>query len=84
MTLSAARANGAVALSVADQGTGFPPGYLEHAFEPFSQANEARSGGGAGLGLAIVDAIARAHGGAVSAANLAAGGAVVTLTLPSR
>jgi signal transduction histidine kinase len=42
-----------------------------------------RGGGGAGLGLAIVDAIARAHGGEAHATNRAGGGADVWLALPT-
>jgi signal transduction histidine kinase len=66
-----------VELRVSDEGPGFPPGFLPHAFERFTRADEARERGGAGLGLAIVDAIARAHGGRAHAA-----GASVTIELP--
>ena len=71
-------------MSVADSGPGFPPGFLAVAFEPFSRADRARgrSAGGAGLGLAIVRAVAEAHGGSVEARNDPAGGAVVALRLP--
>jgi two-component system OmpR family sensor kinase len=52
---------------VHDDGPGFPPGLLDHAFERFVRADEARtSTGGAGLGLALVDAIVNAHGGRVT------------------
>ena len=61
--VSARRANGTIELHVEDQGPGLPAGFAEHAFERFTRADEARGSGGAGLGLAIVDAIARAHGG---------------------
>ena len=76
--------DGIVRLSVSDQGRGFPPEFLPHAFERFSRADPARSGGGAGLGLAIADAIARAHGGTAHASNGDPGGVDVWLTLPSR
>jgi signal transduction histidine kinase len=54
-----------VVLEVADGGSGLPDGAAERIFERFARADDARtrSLGGAGLGLAIVDAIARAHGG---------------------
>jgi signal transduction histidine kinase len=52
-----------VELRVSDEGDGFPAAFVKHAFDRFSRADEAHSGSGAGLGLAIVDAIARAHGG---------------------
>jgi signal transduction histidine kinase len=80
--LAAAAENGAVELRVTDQGEGFPPDFVPHALERFSRPAGARSPGSAGLGLALVDAIARAHGGSATAANRSAGGAVVVLTLP--
>ena len=63
VTVSARQRDGTVELHVEDEGEGLPPGFAEQAFERFSRADEARGGGGAGLGLAIVAAIARAHGG---------------------
>jgi two-component system, OmpR family, sensor kinase len=80
--LTAEQANGAVELRVTDQGAGFPAEFLPRAFERFARADEARGGGTAGLGLAIVDAVARAHGGAATAENGVAG-AVVSLRLPT-
>jgi len=52
-----------------NEGPGFAPELVEHALEPFTRGDPARLGPGAGLGLAIVDVIARAHGGAAHAAN---------------
>ena len=75
-------AEGVVELHVIDRGDGFPPEFLERAFERFSRADQARPGGGAGLGLSIVRSIAEAHGGSAHAANAAGGGADVWLTLP--
>ena len=66
-----------------DDGAGFPPGFLEHAFERFSRADEARGGDGTGLGLAIVETVARAHGGSAHAANREGGGADVWISLPA-
>jgi two-component system OmpR family sensor kinase len=80
--LEASGDNGSLALCVIDQGTGFAPDFLPRAFERFSRADGSRARGSAGLGLAIVDAVARAHGGTASAGNTARGGARVTLTLP--
>jgi two-component system OmpR family sensor kinase len=81
----AARASGtALDLEVRDEGPGFPPGFLPHAFERFRRPDSGRSrgDGGVGLGLAIVAAIAAAHGGTAAAANAPGGGAVVSLHLP--
>ncbi len=71
-------------VAISDVGPGFPADYLPHAFERFRRpdSGRARANGGAGLGLAIVSAIARAHGGRVTAANRPGGGAVLTLELP--
>jgi signal transduction histidine kinase len=63
IVLSAKHADGHVELHVRDEGTGFAPEFARRAFEPFSRDDRARSSPGAGLGLAIVDVIARAHGG---------------------
>ncbi len=45
------------------------PDFLPHAFERFTRADDSRVRGSAGLGLALVEAIARAHGGRAEAAN---------------
>jgi len=71
-----------VDLRVADEGPGFADDVLPVAFERFTREDEARGNGASGLGLAIVDAIARAHGGSAQAANEPDGGALVTLALP--
>ena len=60
------------AIDVLDEGPGFPPEFLPHAFDRFSRGDPARSrDGGAGLGLSIVRAVAEAHGGSVEAVNRA-------------
>ena len=76
--------DGSVRLVVTDDGPGIPEGSLQHIFDRFYRADRSRSRstGGTGLGLAIVDAIVAAHGGTVTAANSADGGAVFTVTLP--
>jgi signal transduction histidine kinase len=80
--LEAAGAGAAVELHVRDNGPGFPPEFLATAFERFTRADAARTGGGAGLGLAIVQAIAVAHGGRAHARNRPEGGADVWITIP--
>ena len=82
--VQARRRDGQVTLAVSDAGPGFAAEFLPHAFERFARADPARSRehGGAGLGLAIVEAIARGPGGHAEAANRPGGGAVVRLTFP--
>jgi signal transduction histidine kinase len=81
--VSATRVTGGVEIAVADEGVGIPAEALGRIFERFARADAARTrdGGGAGLGLAIVDAVAKAHGGACSAES-AGSGARFVLTLP--
>jgi len=81
--LSARSRDGGLAIEVADEGRGLPQDGLDRLFERFSRADSARSRaqGGAGLGLAIVDAIVRAHGGSCEAADSKVG-AVFTLRFP--
>lgn len=83
----AARADGPdLVIEVRDTGPGFPAEFLPYAFERFARpgSGRARSDGGAGLGLAIVNAIALAHGGRAAARNLPGGGGAVALELPGR
>jgi signal transduction histidine kinase len=80
--LSASTADGLVELHVADEGTGFPPEFLERAFERFARSDQARARGGAGLGLSIVRVIAEAHGGQAHAANKDGSGGDVWMSLP--
>jgi signal transduction histidine kinase len=71
-----------VEVHVIDDGPGFPAEFLPHAWERFARAEAARTADGAGLGLAIVRAIAEAHGGQAHATNVLTGGADVWVTLP--
>lgn len=66
-----------------DHGPGLPSGSEEQIFRPFEQLDPSSTDGkGAGLGLAIVAEIARAHAGHVRAHNHPDGGAVFELTIP--
>jgi two-component system, OmpR family, sensor kinase len=78
------QASGLAVLTVADDGPGMEPDVAAKVFEPFYRADKSRSRelGGAGLGLAIVDAIVEAHGGTVRVVTSPGAGAAFTVTLP--
>jgi signal transduction histidine kinase len=82
IVLSAVEREGEVEIHVTDRGPGFPPDFLDRAFERFSRSIPSRGDGGSGLGLAIVRTVARAHGGEAGAANRDEGGADVWMTIP--
>jgi signal transduction histidine kinase len=65
ITLRALAVGGEIVLEVADDGSGIPDEAIATIFDRFARADDARTRarGGVGLGLAIVTAIARAHGG---------------------
>ncbi|WP_244963045.1 sensor histidine kinase [Nocardioides dongkuii] len=70
--------------AVHDDGPGFPPSLLDHAFERFARGDTSRHReGGAGLGLSLVAAIVEAHGGEVGLASRP-GDTTVTVRLPRR
>jgi len=76
---------GEAVLEVADDGEGFDPALKSHLFEPFAQADRSldRSGGGLGLGLALVKGTVTLHGGTVDAHSDGPGlGARFTVRLP--
>jgi signal transduction histidine kinase len=70
-------------VEVADEGCAIPSDALERIFDRFARADTARTraAGGAGLGLAIVDAIAKAHGGRC-AVTTSSNGSIFALRLP--
>lgn len=76
---------GRAVLTVVDDGPGIPSQHLPHLFERFYRGDTARTGGSGhtGLGLAIAHAIARNHGGTLTAANEPDRGARFTATLPA-
>jgi signal transduction histidine kinase len=83
--LTGVQADGRIQIVVEDAGPGFPPDMLEVAFDPFVSGDgqvEGETRSGAGLGLAIVRAVAEAHGGSVAAGNGPAG-ARVMMDLPA-
>jgi two-component system osmolarity sensor histidine kinase EnvZ len=71
-----------VVIEVRDRGPGIPPGQAERLKRPFTRLDAARSGpAGAGLGLAIVERVARAHGGSLELVPREGGGLVARLAL---
>jgi two-component system sensor histidine kinase BaeS len=75
---------GEAVLRVEDDGAGIPEQDLPYLFERFYRIDAARrrGDGGSGLGLSIVAALARLHGGSARAENLPTGGARLTVRLP--
>jgi two-component system osmolarity sensor histidine kinase EnvZ len=74
--------SGRVVIEVRDRGPGIPASEAERLKRPFTRLDDARSGpAGAGLGLAIVERVARAHGGSLELAPRAGGGLVARLAL---
>jgi signal transduction histidine kinase len=69
-------------LSVRDFGPGVPDEAKLHVFDRFVQGADADGAGGSGLGLNIVQLIARAHGGATRVVDAPGGGAMFTISLP--
>jgi len=83
ITLRVARRDGALRFSVADRGPGIAQADHEHALRRFGRLDGARSTPGAGLGLALVAAVARLHGGRLELGDNAPG-LVATLIVPQR
>ncbi|MGV2905853.1 sensor histidine kinase [Achromobacter sp. AGC25] len=70
-------------LDVADHGTGIVPERRQEALRPFSRLDDARTRtGSVGLGLALAEAIARAHGGSLELRQAESGGLCVRVKLP--
>ncbi|HXI32323.1 MAG TPA: ATP-binding protein, partial [Vicinamibacterales bacterium] len=81
ITVAAAPRSDAVAISVADTGSGIPREFLSTIFEPFVQVPDA-SRGGAGLGLTISRRIVEGHGGRLSVQSEPGRGSTFTFTVP--
>ena len=84
VTVTLSRASGTAEIAVHDEGPGLDTEHLAHVFERFyrADASRARASGGVGLGLAIVAAVAEAHGGTVSASSEPGHGATFRIALP--
>ena len=85
VAVAVSQREGAVEVSVTDQGIGIADRDLERVFERFYRADPARSRvtGGTGLGLAIVKHVATNHGGEVDVWSVEGSGSTFTLRLPS-
>ncbi|MEP6695074.1 MAG: HAMP domain-containing sensor histidine kinase [Chloroflexota bacterium] len=78
-----AREHGEVVVRVRDEGSGLLPGTERELFGRFWRGDNATFRDGAGLGLAIAQAIAQAHGGSIDARNRPDGGAEFAIHLPA-
>jgi two-component system osmolarity sensor histidine kinase EnvZ len=84
LTVSLMRSDDLAIVGVADCGPGVPTDQIERLMRPFERGEQARSGGGgAGLGLPIVDRIARMHGGSLRLLANAPHGLRAELALPA-
>jgi signal transduction histidine kinase len=85
ISVSAARENGMIRVTVRDTGEGISAEDLPHVFDRFYRADRsrARQTGGYGLGLAIVRQLVQAHGGAVTVASELGRGSVFAFTVPA-
>jgi signal transduction histidine kinase len=84
ITISSRGTASRIEIAVRDSGPGVPAEALDRIFDRFYRVDAARNRrwGGSGLGLSIVRAVARAHGGDVRASNSPTGGAEFVLVLP--
>jgi signal transduction histidine kinase len=82
IVVSLAAQGGTAELTVADDGPGIPAAAADRVFERFTRLDDARTDGGAGLGLAIARDIAERHGGSLTLAGGSGAGATFLMRLP--
>lgn len=84
VTVSVKEKNGQAMILVKDTGIGISPKNQKKIFDPFFRVDKSRSRamGGAGLGLALVDSIAKEHGGTVNVLESSETGSTIALMLP--
>ena len=84
VSVSVKQENGQAMVLVTDTGIGISPENQEKIFDPFFRVDKSRSRamGGAGLGLALVDSIAKEHGGTVKVLESSKTGSTIALMLP--
>ena len=85
IALAAQRCGASIVLAVSDSGEGIPPEHLPHIFDRFYKASSATgiASPGSGLGLSIVKAIVKLHGGQVSASSGPGRGTTIRMELPA-
>ena len=71
-----------VALTIRDHGAGIPANVKRRLFRPFARGDHGDAPAGLGLGLVLVKALVRAHGGEITCSDAPDGGALFTVTLP--
>jgi signal transduction histidine kinase len=84
LTVTLKKAGGQVSGSVGDDGIGISKEDLPRIWDRFYQADPARSGGGAGLGLSMVQWIVQAHGGEISVKSEPGKGSTFSFVLPAQ
>lgn len=84
LTVTLKKAGGQVSGSVGDDGIGISKEDLPRIWDRFYQADPARSGGGAGLGLSMVQWIIQAHGGEISVKSEPGKGSTFSFVLPAQ
>ena len=84
VSVSVKQENGQAMVLVTDTGIGISPENQKKIFDPFFRVDKSRSRamGGAGLGLALVDSIAKEHGGSVKVLESSETGSTIALMLP--
>jgi len=84
ITITAAKSDGLLQVSIDDDGPGISPDMWEDVFRPFFRLDDARNldDAGTGLGLAIALDIARSHGGDIKLDNSEMGGLRATIVIP--
>jgi signal transduction histidine kinase len=87
ISLVAKYADGALKISVKDEGAGIDPAFMPHIFDLFAQADQSldRAQGGLGIGLTLVKHLVELHGGSVAAHSEGVGkGTEIVVTLPAQ